>query len=603
MTLRDADGSLRDVTALCRFEIEPAGIATVMTGGVVVPRADGLGVLRAIFQNETAEVDLRVERADWRPTPSFRTDIVPLLSKAGCNMGACHGNLNGKGGFKLSLRGEDPAFDYQSLTHDQFGRRVNRLAPESSLIVLKPTGGRCARRRPAIRSRLDRGRRPCSPGSPRVPATIGPLRPGSSRCGSSRPSGSWRPGTLDQQLVVTAEFDDGTTRDVTRQAAYDVSDPTARRGLRRRTGSRPRAVRDGDRRPLHERPGDQPAGLPGRPARFRLARRRPPSTDRPLVFAKLKALRINPSPPCGDSVFLRRAFLDAIGRLPDPDETPRVPGRSNDPAEARASWSIAWSSAPSSPISGRLKWADLLRNEEKTMGEKGAWVFQRWLRDELARDVPLDAMVRRIVAGLGSTWQNPPASFYRTNRDPTTAAESVGQVFLGIRLQCARCHNHPFDVWTQDDYYGLAAFFANIARKQPNNVRKDRLDKHEINGDEIIYLSGPPRDGPAADRRRAPAEVSCMGRARSAEPADEQRPRRAGRLADARQSPVQPEPGQPGLVPPARPGHRRAGRRFPRLEPPVQPRAAGRGDGPLRRPRDAAQAAGRLDHEVADLPG
>ena len=102
-------------------------------------------------------------------------------------------------------------------------------------------------------------------------------------------------------------------------------------------------------------------------------------------------------------------------------------------------------------------------------------------------------MVRQIVTGLGSTWQNPPASFHRTNRDPTAAAESVGQVFLGIRLQCARCHNHPFDVWTQDDYYGLAAFFANIARKQPSKARKDRLDLHEINGDEYIYLSGPPQ--------------------------------------------------------------------------------------------------------------
>ena len=142
-------------------------------------------------------------------------------------------------------------------------------------------------------------------------------------------------------------------------------------------------------------------------------------------------------------------------------------------------------------------------------GREGFWVFQRWLRDQLARDVPLDAMVRKIVTGLGSTWQNPPASFHRTNRDPTAAAESVGQVFLGIRLQCARCHNHPFDVWTQDDYYGLAAFFANIARKQPNNGRKDRLDSHEINGDEFIYLSGRPADGPAAYGRGAAAEVSC----------------------------------------------------------------------------------------------
>ena len=124
------------------------------------------------------------------------------------------------------------------------------------------------------------------------------------------------------------------------------------------------------------------------------------------------------------------------------------------------------------------------------MGEKGAWVLERWLRDQIARDVPLDEMARRIVGGVGSTWKNPPASFYRTNRDPMTAAESVSQVFLGYRLQCARCHNHPFDVWTQDDYFGLAAFFSNIARKQINNVRRDRLDQHEINGDEVDLPPG-----------------------------------------------------------------------------------------------------------------
>jgi hypothetical protein len=139
-----------------------------------------------------------------------------------------------------------------------------------------------------------------------------------------------------------------------------------------------------------------------------------------------------------------------------------------------------------------LKWADLLRNEEKTMGAKGVWVFQRWLRDRVAADAPLDDFARRLITASGSTWSEPAASFFRTNRDPMTAAETVGQVFLGVRLQCARCHNHPFDVWTQDDYYGLAAYFANVQSKQLANVRKDRLDKHEVNGDEIIYVSGDP---------------------------------------------------------------------------------------------------------------
>ena len=287
---------------------------------------------------------------------------------------------------------------------------------------------------------------------------------------------------------MTALFDDGTTRDVTRLAAYDVSDPTrvevsvdgqvhargpcetaiAVRYMKGRATSRLAFVAD---RPGFVWRGEKPRG-----------------TIDTLVFAKLKALRINPSPTCGDAVFLRRAFLDAIGLLPNPEEG-RAFLESTDPAKRdklidrlveRPEFADFWA----------LKWADLLRNEEKTMGEKGSWVLQRWLRDQLARDEPLDAMVRKIVAGLGSTWQNPPASFHRTNRDPTTAAESVGQVFLGIRLQCARCHNHPYDVWTQDDYYGLAAFFANIARKQPIDGRKDGLDRHEINGDEYIYVSG-----------------------------------------------------------------------------------------------------------------
>ena len=483
-----------------------------MHGGVVVPSAGGSGVLRASFQNETAEVELHVERTDWHRAPSFRTDIAPLLSKAGCNMGACHGNLNGKGGFKLSLRGEDPSLDYQSLTHDLGGRRLSRIAPETSLIVLKPTG--------AV---AHEGGQRFSRDSIEAQTLLAWIAAGASDDRASAPRvKSLRvfpaervltPGALDQQLIVTALFADGTTRDVTRQAAYDVSDPTRAEvsvdGLvhARRPCETAIAVRY-----MNGRTTSRLAFLADRPG-FVWRGGQPRGTIDALVFAKLKALRINPSPICSDSIFMRRAFLDAIGRLPEPAEA-REFLASKDPAKRdklverlveRPEFADFWA----------LKWADLLRNEEKTMGEKGAWVFQRWLRDELARDRPLDAMVRKIVTGLGSTWQNPPASFHRTNRDPTAAAESIGQVFLGIRLQCARCHNHPFDSWTQDDYYGLAAFFANVARKQPSQDRKDRLDLHEINGDETIYLSGRPQmiqprtgqllqpkclNGPAADR-------------------------------------------------------------------------------------------------------
>ena len=295
---------------------------------------------------------------------------------------------------------------------------------------------------------------------------------------------------LGQQLVVTAEFSDGSTRDVTRQASYDVSDPTkvavtvdgrveATRPCETTVAVRYLGGRGISRLAfLADRPGFAWRDLPARNA-----------IDQ-AVFAKLRAIQVNPSEPIGDAAFLRRATLDAIGRLPTPDEArsfladhdPDKRDRLVDRLVAGPAFADFWA----------LKWADLLRNEEKTMGSKGVWVFQRWLRDEFSRDVPLDEFARHLLTAQGSTWENPAASFYRTNRDPMTAAETVGQVFLGVRLQCARCHNHPFDVWTQDDYYGLAAYFGNVAHKEVNNVRRDQLDTHEINGDEIIYLSGQP---------------------------------------------------------------------------------------------------------------
>ena len=441
VTEHSPNGSLRDATSRCCFQVVPPEIATVNPGGIVVAKSPGTGRIRAIIGQIAAEVAIHVEPVQVLRPPSFRHDVAPLLSKAGCNMGACHGNLNGKGGFKLSLRGEDPNLDFEALTHDLAGRRVNRMSPQSSLIVLKPTGavpheGGLRFTRDSIEARTllawiaagahdDRDTAPAIKSLHVFPAER-----------------ILAPGTSDQQLVVTAEFVDGTRRDVTRQVAYDVSDPTqAEVSLGGKVRVHTACETAVAVRYLTGRATSRLAFVADRPGFVRTEIPADGSIDG-LVFAKLNALRINPSPVCGDSVFVRRAYLDAIGRLPEPAEViaflestdPRKRDTLVDRLVERPEFADFWA----------LKWADLLRNEEKTMGEKGAWVLQRWLRDELARDVPLDAMVRAIVAGLGSTWQNPPSSFYRTNRDPATAAESVSQVFLGIRLQCARCHNHPY---------------------------------------------------------------------------------------------------------------------------------------------------------------
>ena len=203
VTLRHPDGSLRDVTRACRFDVEPPGLATVSKTGVVRPARPGVGSIRVAIDGKITEVSLTIKDIDRVRLSSFRADVSPLLSKAGCNMGACHGNLSGKGGFKLSLRGEDPAFDYQALTRDQLGRRIDRMAPERSLIFLKPTGALRARGGPAIRPGLDRGRDSHRDGSRRVPSmtprrwprsvrSLSYRRPGSSHR-ESKPSNSSSP--------------------------------------------------------------------------------------------------------------------------------------------------------------------------------------------------------------------------------------------------------------------------------------------------------------------------------------------------------------------------------------------------------------------------
>ncbi|MDX2035987.1 MAG: DUF1549 and DUF1553 domain-containing protein [Isosphaeraceae bacterium] len=421
------------------------------------------------------------------PAGSFTREVTAVLSRAGCNMGACHGNINGKGGFRLSLRGEDPAGDHRSITRDSQGRRVNPIDPWSSLLLAKPTGrvpheGGVRFTADSLEARIlakwianglldDRATQP-----PVVALRVEPaerLVPAAER---------------EQPLRIEAEFADGSRADVTRLTAFDVSDPTKANVLPSGAVVAARGVETAvSVRYLEGRAVSRLVFLPDRPE-FRWSA--PPARgaiDR-HVFAKLEAVRILPSEPATDAVFLRRAYLDAIGILPTADETRAF--LADDRPDKRDRLIESLLDRPEFADFWALKWADLLRNEEKTMGDKGVWVFQRWLRDRIASDTPLDEFARSIVAARGSTWANPPASFYRTNRDPESAAEAVAQVFLGVRLQCARCHNHPFDNWTQDDYYGLAAHFVGLNRKLCDPSRRDRFDNHEINGDVIVHHSG-----------------------------------------------------------------------------------------------------------------
>jgi len=409
---------------------------------------------------------------------------MAVLSRAGCNQGTCHGNQNGKNGFKLSLRGQDPAFDYLALTRDQRGRRLNLYAPDQSLLLKKATaqvaheGGR--RLRPAtheyqlLRDWVAAGAPRDRPGLPALVAleVDAPLR----IVVAPR---------LDVQIKVVARFADGTRTSVQDLAVFEASPPNVQvspTGLIQGVGPLETTIL------VRYLDQQVPVPLAFVPARPEFVWPHPPvvnEIDR-LVFARLQELKIAPAGLVADEVFVRRLFLDVLGILPTAEET-RAFLRDHR-ADKRARLIDAVLERPEFVDRWALKWADLLRAEEKTLDRKGVQALHQWLKQAVAEDRPLPDLARDLVAGLGSTYENPPANFYRALREPIARSETVAQVFLGLRLQCAKCHNHPFDRWTQDDYYNWASFFSRVDYLILENRRKDRNDLHEFDGEQVVFL-------------------------------------------------------------------------------------------------------------------
>lgn len=417
--------------------------------------------------------------------PRFATDVMPALSKAGCNMGACHGNANGKGGLKLSLRGEDPQFDYDALVRQHEGRRVNVLDPAASLLLQKPSGAtahqggvrfsKSSWQYEVIRDWLAAGARGPQADDPRLASlTVTPERVVRFASGERIP------------LRVTAVFVDGATKDVTAEACYETSNLNvavdAAGEIRFRAwGEATVLVRYLDQQAAvtvtYARP--QPEIV------WRAPEQRNYVDEH--IFAKLESLHVLPSDVAPDNVFVRRAYLDALGILPTADEAKAYV------ADARADKQIRLidqlMQRPEFAEHWALKWSDVLRNEEKVLDPKGVEVYYHWIKHSIASGKPMDQFVRELVSAHGSTFENPPANYYRANRDPETRGETTARLFLGVRLQCARCHNHPFDRWTQDDYYAWSANFARIDYEIGENKRRDKLDKNEFKGDQKVLFT------------------------------------------------------------------------------------------------------------------
>ena len=413
---------------------------------------------------------------------SFRNEVMAVLSRGGCNQGTCHGNMNGKGGFKLSLRGEDAVKDFDTLTRGAAARRINVHEPQESLILQKATaqvpheGGR---RFPAesheyqlLLGWIAGGANFDSAAAPRTIAV--------------EPAEKFLLQPADEiKVSATVTFADGSTKDVSALAVFESTNPSievSRQGVVKSSmpGETTVVVRY-----LHLQTASQLAFVPARP-NFTFNAPKPANYIDELIFDRLRKLRVNPSEVCSDSEFIRRAYLDLHGLLPTPQETKQFLA---DPRSDKRSRLIDWLLArPEFAEYWALRWADLLRNEEKRLDKTGVKVFQEWIRRSFADEKPLNEFARELIASRGSTYKEPPANYYRVLRDPHARSEAMAQVFLGIRMQCAKCHNHPFNQWTQNDYHQLAAFFSRIQYQLLDTTRRDKLDKHEFIGDQIVYL-------------------------------------------------------------------------------------------------------------------
>ncbi len=464
----EPNGITRDVTAAAKIDVDAKLVKR--DGYTLTPLADGATTLTATHAGLTVKVPVTVTKvAEDRPI-SFKLDVMPIFLRAGCNSGGCHGAARGKDGFRLSLFGFDPDGDYQRLCREFSGRRINLALPRESLLLEKSTGkvphtgGKRFEENDEYYATMLRWLEADVPSDAPTVATPMSLE--------VYPPSAVLDGKGDtQRLVVRAKYSDGTDRDVTKLALFMSNNDTA-------------AKIDGD--------GIVTAGERGEAflmARFHTFTIGVPFISLPkglefkfpatvennyvdtLVNAKLQKLRIDPSPLCNDSTFVRRLYLDVCGRLPTPEELARflvsaVPNKRElliDELLQSSDFAQVWV----------LKWADMLQiRTTNDVSRKTVLLYHDWLQDKISHNVPTNEWVKELLSTSGSTFKVPATNYYQIERDLLKLTENAAQSFLGMRIQCAQCHNHPFDRWTMDDYYGFASFFSQVGRKRTEDPRE-----------------------------------------------------------------------------------------------------------------------------------
>ncbi|MCB9923126.1 MAG: DUF1553 domain-containing protein [Planctomycetaceae bacterium] len=431
---------------------------------------NGSAKLRVTVGGQSREVPVAVSAVVDEPSIDFDRQVAPILSKLGCNMGACHASQHGKGGFKLSVFGFEPENDYAAIVRDRLGRRVELLDPEQSLFLQKPTmqvahGGGLRLKPDSIDYQILKAWLAAQAPSPKSDApkvtklTVTPAQ----RIGNKG---------LTQQLRVEATYSDDSKHDVTAWALFDSMDEGVLAVTER---GNVRAVGQGQASIMvrFESQAEIVNFVIPYKDTVELTGWKSNNFVDEMAAKKFRELGIEPSPLCDDSTFVRRVYLDIIGTLPtvaevtnflesqDPDKRnqliDRLLGLTGDPNLDiyNEQYSAYWT----------LKWSDLIRNTSNKLGDQGMWALHNWIRDSFRENKPIDRFVRELVTGTGSIYSNGPANYFRINSSSTDLTESTSQLFLGIRLECAKCHHHPFENISQSDYYGFAAFFARVGTK------------------------------------------------------------------------------------------------------------------------------------------
>ncbi len=459
-TAASPDKPERDATRSATWTVTPANVLAVSPAGVATPLNDGAATITATADGVSATATVTVTGASaWRAA-HFTHDIVPLFTKHGCNGGGCHGKSEGQNGFKLSLLGFEPGEDFEHLVHESRGRRLFPAAPENSLLLLKATGemphgggSRMERGTPdylAVVRWVEQGMPPGKADDPR-PVSIAVF-----------PAERLLAPESAQQIQVMAQYSDGTQRDITATAKYesnarDMAEVSAGGLVKtaKLTGDAAIMVR------YQEMVGVFRATVPlGAPLTEFPAERN--FVDK-HVFAKLRTLGLPPSVVCDDATYLRRVTLDIAGRLPTADEAEAFPADTSPDKRAALVDRLLATTDYAEYFAG--KWSGLLRNKRGGSPPHATYAFHAWLRDSLNRNLPYDKFASAILSASGTISANPPAAWYRAVTKQQEQLQDVAQIFCGQRLQCAQCHHHPYEKWSQQDYYGFAAFFSTIGRK------------------------------------------------------------------------------------------------------------------------------------------